>query len=50
MFRQRLPFTQLAFAAVLGVIGGVYIYRPYFDSKTSGQQNQDVPKKQKETD
>ncbi|XP_022072470.1 protein PIGBOS1 [Acanthochromis polyacanthus] len=52
MFRRRMPFTQLAFATVLGVAGGFYIYRPYFETvpKTSGQQNQDVPKKQKETD
>ncbi|XP_040895982.1 protein PIGBOS1 [Toxotes jaculatrix] len=52
MFRQRIPFTQIAFATLLGVAGGIYIYRPYFDlvPKTSGQQHQDVPKKQNETD
>ncbi|CAG5855535.1 unnamed protein product [Menidia menidia] len=52
MFQRRLPFTQLAMATLLGVIGGMYIYRPYFETvpKTPGQQNPDVPKKQKETD
>uniref|UniRef100_A0AAQ5ZRN4 Protein PIGBOS1 n=1 Tax=Amphiprion ocellaris TaxID=80972 RepID=A0AAQ5ZRN4_AMPOC len=32
MFRRRMPFTQLAFATVLGVAGGFYIYRPYFET------------------
>ncbi|XP_075327274.1 protein PIGBOS1 [Odontesthes bonariensis] len=52
MFQRRLPFAQLAIATLLGVLGGVYIYRPYFAPlpETSVQQNQDVPKKQKETD
>lgn len=52
MFRQRIPFTQIAFATVLGVGGGIYIYKPCFEEqlKPSGQQNQDVPKKQNETD
>ncbi|XP_029935556.1 protein PIGBOS1 isoform X3 [Myripristis murdjan] len=46
MFRRRIPFAQMAFATVLGVAGGVYIYRPYFEplQKSSGQQNQDVSK------
>ncbi|XP_071766408.1 protein PIGBOS1 [Centroberyx gerrardi] len=48
MFRQRIPFTQMAIATMLGVAGGVYIYRPYFEplQKSPGQQNQDVPKNQ----
>ncbi|XP_038558120.1 protein PIGBOS1 [Micropterus salmoides] len=52
MFRRRIPFTQMAFATLLGVAGGIYIYRPYFEPvlKTSGQQNQDVPKQQDESD
>ncbi|XP_029949024.1 protein PIGBOS1 [Salarias fasciatus] len=52
MFRRRLPFTQLALAAVLGVCGGIYIYRPYFEPvpKTSEEHGQDVPKKERETD
>ncbi|XP_037648267.1 protein PIGBOS1 isoform X2 [Sebastes umbrosus] len=52
MFRRRIPFSQIALATVLGVAGGIYIYKPYFEPglKTSGQQNQDVPKKQNETD
>lgn len=52
MFRRRLPFTQIAFATVLGVAGGVYIYKPYFqqEPKTSEEKNLDVPKKQNETD
>ncbi|XP_060895023.1 protein PIGBOS1 [Labrus mixtus] len=50
MFHRRIPFTQLAFATLLGVAGGVYIYRPYFELKPSGQKNQDVPKKHNETD
>lgn len=47
MFRRRIPFNQMAVAAMLGVAGGIYIYRPYFESdvKTSGQQKEDVPKK-----
>ncbi|XP_071344445.1 protein PIGBOS1 [Trachinotus anak] len=52
MFRRRVPFTQIAFATLLGVAGGMYIYRPYFEPvpKNSGQQNQGMPKKQNETD
>ncbi|XP_072237350.1 protein PIGBOS1 [Leuresthes tenuis] len=50
MFRRRLPFAQLAIATLLGVLGGVYIYRPYFEPLPKIQQNQDVPKKQNETD
>ena len=51
MFGRRIPFTQIAFVSLLGVGGGIYIYRPYFEHelKTPGQQNQDVPKKQNET-
>jgi len=33
MLRRRIPFNQVAFATVLGVAGGVYIYRPYFEAK-----------------
>ncbi|XP_042265489.1 protein PIGBOS1 [Thunnus albacares] len=52
MFRRRIPFTQIAFATILGVGGGIYIYKPCFEPelKTSGQKNQDVPKKQNETE
>ncbi|XP_020570059.1 protein PIGBOS1 [Oryzias latipes] len=52
MFRQRLPFTQLLLATVLGVAGGLYIYKPYFEpvQKISGQEDTDVPKKQNKTD
>ncbi|GAA6227824.1 protein PIGBOS1 [Lates japonicus] len=52
MLRRRIPFTQMAFATLLGVAGGVYIYRPYFEPvlKSSGQQDQDVPKKLDVTD
>ena len=53
MFRRRLPFTQIAFATLLGVAGGFYIYRPYFEPvvrPSEQQQNQDVPKKQNEED
>ncbi|XP_036950242.1 protein PIGBOS1 [Acanthopagrus latus] len=52
MFRRSIPFTQMVFVTLLGFGGGIYIYRPYFDPmlKSSGQQNQDVPKKQSETD
>ncbi|KAF1392891.1 hypothetical protein PFLUV_G00032740 [Perca fluviatilis] len=51
MFRRRVPFSQIALATLLGVAGGIYIYRPYFEPvQTSRQQNQDVPKKPNETD
>ncbi|XP_078105542.1 protein PIGBOS1 [Sander vitreus] len=51
MFRRRVPFSQIALATLLGVAGGIYIYRPYFELvQTSRQQNQDVPKKQNESD
>ncbi|XP_054626617.1 protein PIGBOS1 [Dunckerocampus dactyliophorus] len=50
MFRQKIPFTQVAFAAVLGVAGGFYIYRPYYDTvttiSTQQQQNQDMTQKE----
>nr|XP_043873892.1 protein PIGBOS1 [Solea senegalensis] len=52
MFRRRIPLTQMAFAALLGVTGGFYIYKPYFESetKTSAQQNLKSPEKQSETE
>ncbi|XP_024151501.1 protein PIGBOS1 [Oryzias melastigma] len=52
MFRQRLPFTQLVLATLLGVAGGLYIYKPYFEpaQKISGQENTDVPQKQNKMD
>ncbi|XP_037551992.1 protein PIGBOS1-like [Nematolebias whitei] len=52
MFRGRLTFPQMACATVLGIAGGFYIYKPYFDQsvKNLGQQNQDAPKKQEGTD
>ncbi|XP_050991466.1 protein PIGBOS1 [Labeo rohita] len=31
MFGRRIPFNQVAFATLLGVVGGVYIYRPIFE-------------------
>lgn len=51
MFRRRIPFTQIAFTTLLGVVGGIYIYRPYFepDVKTPEEQREDVPKKPSET-
>lgn len=51
MIRRRIPFTQIAFVTLIGVGGGVYIYRPYFvnNMKTPVEQNQHVPKKQSET-
>ncbi|XP_051580315.1 protein PIGBOS1 [Myxocyprinus asiaticus] len=31
MFRRRIPFNQIAFATLVGVVGGVYVYRPLFE-------------------
>ncbi|XP_056334650.1 protein PIGBOS1 [Danio aesculapii] len=31
MLGRRIPFNQIAFATLVGVIGGVYIYRPMFE-------------------
>uniref|UniRef100_A0A7N8XCC9 Protein PIGBOS1 n=2 Tax=Mastacembelus armatus TaxID=205130 RepID=A0A7N8XCC9_9TELE len=52
MLRRRIPFTQMALATMLGVAGGVYIYRPYFEQvpRTSQQKKQDDPKKPNETE
>ncbi|XP_061883548.1 protein PIGBOS1 [Entelurus aequoreus] len=53
MFRKKLPFSQMALAAVLGVAGGFYIYRPYYDTTTkitTQQPNQDTAQKDKGTD
>ncbi|XP_032369958.1 protein PIGBOS1 [Etheostoma spectabile] len=51
MFRRRVPFSQVALATLLGVAGGIYIYRPYFEPvQTLRQQNQDVPNKQNKED
>lgn len=37
----------MAFATVLGVAGGVYIYKPYFvPMHNPGQQSQDAPETQ----
>ncbi|XP_055029764.1 protein PIGBOS1 [Misgurnus anguillicaudatus] len=32
MFR-RIPFHQIAFATLVGVVGGVYVYKPMFELK-----------------
>ncbi|XP_065139770.1 protein PIGBOS1 [Paramisgurnus dabryanus] len=32
MFR-RIPFHQIAFATLVGVAGGVYVYKPMFELK-----------------
>lgn len=50
MLRRRIPFTQIAFATLLGVVGGIYIYKPYFEplQDTSKPQMQNVPKKENE--
>ncbi|KAI5097911.1 ras-related protein Rab-27A [Silurus meridionalis] len=32
MFPRRIPFNQIAFATLVGVGGGIYIYRPMFES------------------
>ncbi|XP_058607193.1 protein PIGBOS1 [Onychostoma macrolepis] len=31
MFRRRIPFNQIGVATLVGVVGGVYIYKPIFD-------------------
>lgn len=51
MLRRRIPFTQIAFVTLIGVGGGVYIYRPYFVNrmKTPVEQNQNVAKNESET-
>lgn len=48
MLRKKIPFTRMAFATLLGVAGGFYIYRPYYDvvPKTTTPQNQDVALKE----
>ncbi|XP_021441938.2 protein PIGBOS1 [Oncorhynchus mykiss] len=46
MFRRRIPFAQIAFATVLGVAGGVYIYRPIFEP----QHNNSVPETLSQTE
>ncbi|XP_039514545.1 protein PIGBOS1 [Pimephales promelas] len=32
MFGRRIPFNQIAVATLVGVVGGVYIYRPIFEA------------------
>lgn len=32
MFGRRIPFNQIAVATLVGVGGGVYIYRPIFEA------------------
>ncbi|XP_047678266.1 protein PIGBOS1 [Tachysurus vachellii] len=41
MFFRRIPFNQIAFATVVGVGGGIYIYRPMFEhhSKNTSEEN-----------
>ncbi|XP_053720487.1 protein PIGBOS1 [Synchiropus splendidus] len=45
MIRHRMPFAQLLVATVVGITGGLYIYRPFFEPAptTSEQPKQDVP-------
>lgn len=52
MYRRRIPFTNVAFAAVLGIGSAFYIYKPYFDQNATitRRQNEEVPKKQSEVD
>lgn len=37
MIGHRVPFASIAFATVLGVGGGVYIYKPFFESQMKNQ-------------
>ncbi|XP_046721118.1 protein PIGBOS1 [Silurus meridionalis] len=38
MFPRRIPFNQIAFATLVGVGGGIYIYRPMFESPRRNQE------------
>ncbi|KAL6479532.1 hypothetical protein MHYP_G00129650 [Metynnis hypsauchen] len=45
MLPRRIPFNQIAFATLVGVGGGIYIYRPMFEpprKPTSAPDHQDV--------
>ncbi|XP_030622684.1 protein PIGBOS1 [Chanos chanos] len=35
MFGRRIPFNQIAFATLVGVVGGIYVYKPFFEPPTS---------------
>ncbi|XP_041917618.1 protein PIGBOS1 [Alosa alosa] len=30
MFRRRIPLNEIALATLLGVAGGIYVYKPMF--------------------
>ncbi|XP_051952652.1 protein PIGBOS1 [Xyrauchen texanus] len=44
MFRRRIPFHQIAFATLVGVVGGMYVYRPFFElpRKPPSAPNEDL--------
>uniref|UniRef100_A0AAY5ED04 Protein PIGBOS1 n=1 Tax=Electrophorus electricus TaxID=8005 RepID=A0AAY5ED04_ELEEL len=45
MFPRRIPLNQIAFATLLGVGGGIYIYKPAFENfrkPTSEPYEQDI--------
>lgn len=31
MFRRRIPFNEIAVATLVGVVGGIYVYKPMFE-------------------
>ncbi|XP_029112332.1 protein PIGBOS1 [Scleropages formosus] len=47
MFRRRIPFHQIAMATILGVAGGLYIYKPVFETPNT---NLNSPRQNKKVD
>ncbi|XP_055011011.1 protein PIGBOS1 [Boleophthalmus pectinirostris] len=54
--RIRLPLTQVAMAVLIGIAGGVYIYKPCFEpvrtrtaTSTTNQMNPEEQKKENQT-
>ncbi|XP_056621717.1 protein PIGBOS1 [Triplophysa dalaica] len=41
MFGRRIPFHQIAVATLVGVMGGVYVYRPMFEPPKKPQSAPD---------
>lgn len=52
MYRRRIPFTNMAFATVLGIGSAMYIYKPYYEQGKGApkQQKEEAPKKTSEVD
>lgn len=52
MFRRRIPLNEIAVATLLGVVGGIYVYKPMFElpkKHESAEPQEDIKQDQDAT-